>query len=110
MRRIDDSHRLEEQLKCKLHGSWAALLVLSSNRAQSLIQHLGRLAKCGITKIRIHKTEIGMIQNVECFRPKLQPQSFLDWEFPPNRQIDLRFAETADEIPGGGTARAGAQD
>src|SRR6266576_536301 len=97
---IDACCCLEEKLERKLHRSRTALLVLRRKRTNVLIEHLSRSAECRARTSWIDTTEIRVVQEVESFRAKLQPQSFTYGKLAPDRHVDLPVAETAHKVPG----------
>lgn len=90
--------RLEHQLERKLHRPWTSLLILGGHRPEARVQHLNGLAKCGICIGWIYKTEVGMIQNVECLRSKLEGKGVAQVELSTNRRVQLCCAESPSKV------------
>src|SRR6516165_10270926 len=79
----------EEKLERKLQRPWTALLILRGNRAETLIQHLRRLAECSVGQSCIDTAEVGVIQEIEALRTELNPKPIERLEFPMQRKIQL---------------------
>jgi hypothetical protein len=66
-----------------LHRPWPALLILRSDRAQTLIQCLCRLTKQQVSQIRINIAKIGVVHDIESLSAELQPELFADRKLAP---------------------------
>jgi hypothetical protein len=73
----------------------AAILAAASERCS---QHLRRLPELRRTQIVDGASEIGVVEDVEKIRSRLKSKPLPEFELPPQRQIDLRSAESAQGI------------
>ena len=73
----------------------AAILAAASERCS---QHLGRLAEEGRSEVVDRGSEVGVVEDVEKIRSRLKREPLPEFELPPQRQIDLRRAESAQGI------------
>src|SRR5580698_8007919 len=92
--------RSKVQLEGKLHRPGSALLVLRSHGSEACVQHFRRLSERSIGISGINVSEVGMIQNVECFSPKLQDEGVRQMELTPSGHVQLRLPESPNKIAG----------
>src|SRR5271165_6385033 len=98
------SYRSEHQFQGQLGRSRAADLIqrieaaVLAAAAQRSSQHLRRLPEQRRAHIVDGAAEIGVVEDVEKIRPRLEGKPLAEFELPPQRQIDLRGAESAQGI------------
>ena len=95
---------LENQLQGQLRRARAADLIQRIEAAslaaasQRGSQHLGRLAEERRTHVVGRRAEVGVVEDVEKIRARLKRKPLPEFELPPQRQIDLRRAESGQGI------------
>lgn len=76
----------------------SALLILWTDRPQTLVEHLGALSEGGVSKVGIDIAEIGMIGEIEGLCPRLDPEGIMHMEFAAQCEIDLGRAKPTHEV------------
>src|SRR6266566_4209438 len=101
---------LKRELQSKLHRSRSTHLVQGTQSAQATGQRSGGLAKLTTgregRRRRVQRTvrgvncaEAGMIEEVECFNPELQPKPFAYRNLASNREIHLPGTKATHKVP-----------
>ena len=72
-------------------------MILRSDRAETLIEHFGGLAKCGVSQSRIDVAEVRVVQKIEGFRLEDQREGIIEMEGPPDAAVPLGLPEATHE-------------
>jgi len=90
---------LEGQAQGKLKRSWTTLLEDRTQSAKPLIEHLVGL-QIKVTELDVAQrvSEVGVVENIESIRTKLESEALPKRKLPADRDVDLGHAEAGNVV------------
>src|SRR5258708_8516929 len=98
--RLSAAFRSKEQLESKLQRPGTTHLVKRIQGPEAGVQGGRSLSERRLPQVRIHESEVGVIENVERLSSELQLEAIMDWEVASNGKIHLPSPKSSHEISG----------